>query len=378
MLSMNNGSHERRAEHTAALYRSDDFIVERVALFIAEGLALREQVLVVCTLAHWNTIGRRLDRSGVPYGRATSDGRLVFVDAEAVLDTITKNGTISADRFGAMLHGLLKPTAKARVYGEVVSLLAQRGDIDAAIEIELLGQQLAHTRGIPVLCGYHVDGADKLSEEELARICEVHDRSSAQRDSESTISSASAVTRGEGHFHAVRFYQDRDSLARIVARFLGEGFVAASPAVVIATREHREAISRALTEQFFDVARLERASELIMVDADATLSEFMVEGMPHPGRFEETVSPLLERASHGRSNSVVYAYGEMVDVLWKAEQTVAAVRLETLWNQLAQSQAFALLCGYSMGHFYKDAAQRTICAQHTHIISDTGQSAVLH
>jgi hypothetical protein len=49
-----------------------------------------------------------------------------------------------------------------------------------------------------------------------------------------------------------------------------------------------------------------------------------------------------------------------------------------LWNQLAASQSFALLCGYSMGHFYKDAAQQTICAQHTHIISDTGDSATLH
>jgi hypothetical protein len=378
MPSMNNGAHERRAEHTAALYRSDDFIVERVALFIAEGLALREQVLVVCTLAHWNTIGRRLDSSGVPYGRATSAGRLVFVDAEEVLDAIAKNGTVSAERFGAMLHGLLKPTAKARVYGEVVSLLAERGDIDAAIEIERLGRQLAHTRGIPILCGYHVDGANKLSEEELARICEVHDRSSAQRDSESAISPSAAVTRDEGHFHAVRFYQDRDSLARIVARFLGDGFVAASPALVIATREHREAIGRALSEQFFDVARLERSSELIMVDADATLSEFMVEGMPDPRQFEEAVSPLLERASRGRGNCVVYAYGEMVDVLWQAGQTVAAMRLETLWNQLAQSQAFALLCGYSMGHVYNDEAHQMICAQHTHIISDTGQSAVLH
>jgi hypothetical protein len=154
--------------------------------------------------------------------------------------------------------------------------------------------------------------------------------------------------------------------------------VAGSPAVVIATPEHRDAIGRALAAQFFDVARLEAAGELIMVDAGAVLAAFMVDGMPDPGRFKRAVVPLLEKACRGRSECVVRAYGEMVDVLWKAGQTVAAVRLETLWNQLAQSHTFALLCGYSMGHFYKDAAQQQICGQHTHIVSDSGESATLH
>ena len=103
---------QRRAEHTAALYRSGDFIVERVASFIAEGLGLGEQVLVMCTIAHWNTIASRLESSGVVYGRATSDGRLVFVDAEEALDTITENGAASAARFGDMLQSLLTSTTK--------------------------------------------------------------------------------------------------------------------------------------------------------------------------------------------------------------------------------------------------------------------------
>ena len=68
---------------------------------------------------------------------------------------------------------------------------------------------------------------------------------------------------------------------------------------------------------------------------------------------------------------VIRAYGEMVDVLWKAGQTAAAIQLEMLWNQLAQTHQFALLCGYSMGNFYKDAAQQEISGLHTHVSSDT-------
>jgi hypothetical protein len=41
-----------------------------------------------------------------------------------------------------------------------------------------------------------------------------------------------------------------------------------------------------------------------------------------------------------------------------------------------ETHAFALLCGYSMGNFYKDAAQKDICQHHTHIVSDFGDAAV--
>jgi hypothetical protein len=122
----------------------------------------------------------------------------------------------------------------------------------------------------------------------------------------------------------------------------------------------------------------DRPGDLMMVDAEATLSQFMVGGMPDPTRFRAAVVPLLQQACRGRTGCVVRAYGEMVDVLWKAGHTVAAVRLETLWNQLAHSQSFALLCGYSMGHFFKDAAQQEICDLHTHVVSEPSDSVGLH
>jgi hypothetical protein len=58
----------------------------------------------------------------------------------------------------------------------------------------------------------------------------------------------------------------------------------------------------------------------------------------------------------------------MVDVLWQDGLTAAAIRLEMLWNQLAMTHDFSLLCGYSMGSFYKDAGMRDICAQHSHVV----------
>ncbi len=66
----------------------------------------------------------------------------------------------------------------------------------------------------------------------------------------------------------------------------------------------------------------------------------------------------------------IRAYGEMVDVLWKQGKADAAIRLEMLWNMLAQRYGFALLCGYSMGNFHKDTKGfEAICREHTHVIA---------
>ena len=368
----------RPTEHIVAFYRSDDFVVEQVALFISEGLAANEHVIAIATTRHWNAITARLDESGIAYGRATSAGQLVLIEADELLDTVAADGKVSVEKFGATLAPLIKPDRRTRIYGELVSLLAQRGEVDAAIAVERLGHELAHAQNIRVLCGYHVDGARPLTSAEITRIQETHDRSVLQ-DWPTPALQARPSKSEYGQFHAVRFYESRESLARMVGQFLGEGFVVGLPAVVIATPEHLDAIKDALTARFFDVGRLEAAGDLVMIDAEATLARFMVDGMPDPARFRDAVTPLIERACRGRKDCVIRAYGEMVDVLWKAGHTVAAVRLETLWNQLAQSHAFALLCGYSMGHFYKDAAHQEIRGLHTHASSDSGgDSAMVH
>ncbi len=175
------------------------------------------------------------------------------------------------------------------------------------------------------------------------------------------------------HFHAVRFYEDEESLYRIVADFVGEGLTAGQPAVVIATPLHREEICRGLHAMSFDVSRLQTNGELLLLDAEQTLSTFMKDGFPDPAAFRRSVGGVLTGATAGRTKPTVRAYGEMVDCLWKNEAAAAAIRLEVLWNQLADTCDFSLLCGYSMGNFYKHGAYEDICSHHTHVMSGAGK-----
>jgi hypothetical protein len=122
----------------------------------------------------------------------------------------------------------------------------------------------------------------------------------------------------------------------------------------------------------FDVPHLEKNGALHLVDAEETLSTFMKDGVPDAEAFQRIVGGVLDHAARGRRQATVRAYGEMVDCLWKTGAAAAAIRLEVLWNQLAETRAFSLLCGYSMGNFYKHGAYEDICRQHTHAFSSTG------
>jgi hypothetical protein len=173
----------------------------------------------------------------------------------------------------------------------------------------------------------------------------------------------------------VRFYENSESLCRMVAEFLGEGFVTGQPALVIATPEHRTGIVHELRARHFDVDGVQASGDLLLVDAREALSGFMVDGQPDAARFAASATESINRVCRGRTDCTVRAYGEMVDLLWKDGLTVAAVRLEMLWNQLAMTQDFSLLCGYAMGSFYKDAGVSDICKQHSHVLAADGFAA---
>jgi hypothetical protein len=179
------------------------------------------------------------------------------------------------------------------------------------------------------------------------------------------------------HHHAVRFYENDKSLARIVARFLSDGLDAGNPAIVVATPGQRAAILRELVARSLDVVELQRSNDLILLDARDTLSTFMIDGEPDAETFRSTMCETIRRACHGRTNCTVRIYGQMVDLLWKHGQQQAAIRLEMLWNRLAATNAFSLWCGYSMGHFYKDASRDDICSHHTHILGADGEATAV-
>ena len=176
----------------------------------------------------------------------------------------------------------------------------------------------------------------------------------------------------QNHVHAVQFYKDAGSLSDRVATFLADGLKSGHPGLIVATSAHAAAISRALENIGVDVSEVRKTGELQILDARKLLSAFMVGHQPDALLFKSNVGDVIERMCLGRTPCPIRVYGEMVDVLWREGNSDGAIRLEILWNQLASAYDFALLCGYAVGHFYKetrDSRYDDVCDQHTHVLA---------
>lgn len=185
------------------------------------------------------------------------------------------------------------------------------------------------------------------------------------------------MVEGKGQFHAVRFYYDADGLCQIVADFVAEGLNAGQPAVMVATPTHSARIEALLNARGFDVPALKRSGDLFVRDAAGVLASLMTDGAPNAARFERLAGALIETA-RGEHSRMVRVYCEMVDVLWKAGSTSAATQVESLWNSLASSHAFVLLCAYALDGISHTTHISEICGHHTHVVSANGDVALAH
>jgi PAS domain S-box-containing protein len=170
--------------------------------------------------------------------------------------------------------------------------------------------------------------------------------------------------------HMVQFYDDDQYLVRTVSEFLASGLAAGQSLVVIATEEHRKAFAQRLEARGFDVRRTTATGRLTLLDAREMLSSFMVDASPDADRFLARIGGVVRASAEQSEHSCVCAYGEMVDLLWKDGNIAAAVRLEELWNELAATHSFSLLCAYAMGNFGRTdhgVSFAAICNQHTRV-----------
>jgi hypothetical protein len=79
-------------------------------------------------------------------------------------------------------------------------------------------------------------------------------------------------------------------------------------------------------------------------DAVTTLSALRDGHLTDRRQFESVIGGAIDSLSAAAPAKRLRAYGEMVDLLWQTGDVAAAVRLESLWNDLGKTRRFSLLC----------------------------------
>ncbi|HEX4744828.1 MAG TPA: MEDS domain-containing protein [Candidatus Limnocylindria bacterium] len=152
--------------------------------------------------------------------------------------------------------------------------------------------------------------------------------------------------------HGVELYAYDAQIVDKVARFVAPALEGGSEvAVVIATDKHRRELESELSSRGIDVSGAIRESRYVALDAATTLSKFLVDGQPDPERFAEVIGGAIAKAQTDCKCQHVRAYGEMVALLWLAGRPDAAIAVEKMWNDLARTHSFTLLCGYPISAF---------------------------
>lgn len=169
--------------------------------------------------------------------------------------------------------------------------------------------------------------------------------------------------------HAVQFYDDPGFLVDTVAQFVLHGLDAGHSVLAIATAEHTDGLIERLGKARVASALAEK--RLVLADADALLARFMVGGQMSAPAFRSTLDLVLRDLPAAAAGRPWRAFGEMVDRLWQQGHATAALQLEEAWCSLCDELGIALLCGYAMSNFYKQAESQRfheVCRLHSHVL----------
>jgi hypothetical protein len=181
------------------------------------------------------------------------------------------------------------------------------------------------------------------------------------------VSAASSV------IHSVHFYEHDEALIQRLRGIVIPAIDCGNSVVIVATEDHRQQLAAVLATNDVDTAVLQEQGRLYLLDAHELLSRFMVDGFPDREKFSSVVGKLIAQArlSAWNVHRGVTAFGEMVAVLWEEGNRIAALQLESLWNDLLYESEFHLHCAYPRNMFRTNAEAamiRAICDVHSHVV----------
>ena len=146
--------------HAVRFYESDRSLAAIVAEFLREGFATGSPAIVVAVPAQRAAILRELTDRSVDVVELQRSDDLLLLDATDTLSTFMTDGKPDEEKFTARMCEVIDRVCRrrdpctVRIYGQMVDVLWQNDERDAAIRLEMLWNQLAHVKSYSLLCGY--------------------------------------------------------------------------------------------------------------------------------------------------------------------------------------------------------------------------------
>ncbi len=165
--------------HAVLFYSDGDELAGRVSEFLLEAIRAGGVAVVIATPAHRESIEAALAGTGTDVAARQADGLYVALDASETMDRFMVADWPSAASFWQVISPIVARAAEAgapvHVFGEMVALLWDFGQVSAAIELEAMWNELAAQYSFSLLCSYPADSVcGDQHQDALAEVCRVH------------------------------------------------------------------------------------------------------------------------------------------------------------------------------------------------------------
>lgn len=172
------------SQHEVQFYVDDRFLVWSLAGYVSSALDAGSSAIIVVTPAHRDSLMEELERGGVDLAAVVSQGRLVAMDASDTLARFMAGGSLDEGLFRETMGTVIATAAAAAyryqnqkvvIFGEMVTLLWERGDATSAVRLEQLWNRLLEIHSFQLRCAYSLSCFDREVHSELfSRICAEH------------------------------------------------------------------------------------------------------------------------------------------------------------------------------------------------------------
>jgi DNA-binding NarL/FixJ family response regulator len=148
--------------HAVHFYRDDETLCDNLSEFLHAAFSEFASAIVIATKAHHAALNKRLQTQGIDPHIAAIGDRYTALDASEMLGRFMDNRRPNLDGFESIMGPLLRhakaasgnPEGRVAVFGEMVGLLWDDRNFEAAIQLERSWNDLATSHHLDLLCAY--------------------------------------------------------------------------------------------------------------------------------------------------------------------------------------------------------------------------------
>jgi hypothetical protein len=167
--------------HDVHFYSSEESLVRSVVTFLSAGLRVGQPVIVIATEPHRKAFAAGLRDKGLDPDEILAGRVVVWLDARETLNSFMEDRVPSRELFEATVGSVFEKILDHRQYlvvrafGEMVDLLFKDGNIEGAVALEELWNELASKYKYSLLCAYSIENfLHEAGVADFRRVCDQH------------------------------------------------------------------------------------------------------------------------------------------------------------------------------------------------------------